>query len=207
MLQSLVLVCSLCIDSFVASMAYSTSKIRIPKLSAIIIDCICTITLAISLIFGSIIKNILPQNLPEILGFSLLLILGTYRLFEYIFKSYLSNKIVSKPSLEFKLFDFIFVLKVYCDERSADFDNSKILSPKESIYLGTALSLDSIAVGFSCSLCTINYLEIILLSLFIGFIAIYIGNLVGRKFAIKKNLELSWLSGLLLILLAFLRLL
>ncbi|WP_394372095.1 hypothetical protein [Clostridium neonatale] len=47
MLESLVLVCSLCIDSFVASVAYGTSKIHIPKLSTIIINLVCTGTLAL----------------------------------------------------------------------------------------------------------------------------------------------------------------
>lgn len=205
MLESLVLVCSLCIDSFVASIAYGTSKIHIPKLSAIIINLICTLTLAFSLFLGSIVKSFLPDNLPSILGFSLLILLGIYRIFEYIFKSYISKKFLLDQPLKFKLFDFNFVLKVYSDEIKADFDKSKYLSSKEAFYLALALSLDSIVVGFSSSLCNINYLQVLTLCIIIGFISISCGVIIGKKFAEKINIDLSWLSGVLLIFLAFLR--
>lgn len=205
MLESLILVCSLYIDSFVASVAYGTSKIHIPKLSAIIINLVCTGTLAFALFLGSIVKNFLPSKLPSILSFSLLISLGIYRIFEYIFKSHISKRVLLDEPLNFKLFDFNFVLKVYSDEVKADFDKSKSLSPKEAFYLALALSLDSIAVGFSSSLCNINYIEVLILCIIIGFMAISIGVFVGKKFADKVHVELSWLSGALLIVLAFLR--
>lgn len=207
MLESLLLVSSLCIDSFVASIAYGTSKIRIPPLSKIIINLICTTTLACSLFIGSIFKSFLPGNIPAILGFLLLMIIGIYRLFEYIFKSYISKYSKSDKPLTFKIFDFEFVLQVYANEIKADFDNSKCLNVKESFYLALALSLDSIAVGFGSSLCSINYLEVLILCFIIGMLAVSIGVFVGGKFAQKLNIELSWLSGVLLILLAILRIL
>ena len=207
MLESLVLVCSLCIDSFVASVAYGTSKIHIPKLSTIIINLVCTGTLAFSLFLGSIVKNFLPDKIPSLLGFTLLIILGFYRIFEYVFKSYISKNLLLDQPLKFKLFDFNFVLKVYTDEVKADFDKSKSLSPKEAFYLALALSLDSIAVGFSSSSCNINYIEVLILCIVIGFLAISAGVFIGKKFADKVHFELSWLSGVLLIILAFLRIL
>ena len=207
MLESLLLVSSICIDSFVASIAYGTSKIRIPPLSIIIINLICTITFACSLFMGSILKSILPGKIPMLLGFLLLMIIGIYRLFEYIFKSYISKYSKSDKPLTFKIFDFQFVLQVYANEIIADFDNSKCLNVKESFYLAMALSLDSLAVGFGSSLCSINYLEVLILCFIIGILCVSMGVFIGRKFAQKLPFELSWLSGLLLILLAILRIL
>lgn len=207
MLVSLILVSSLCIDSFVASIAYGTSKIRIPFVSIIIINLVCTTTLACSLLIGSILKSFLPGNLPVVLGFLLLMALGIYRLFEYIFKAYISKCSKSDSPLTFKIFDFQFVLQVYADEIKADFDNSKCLNVKESFYLALALSLDSLAVGIGSSLCSINYLQVLLLCFVIGIIAVSLGVFLGRKFAQKLHLELSWLSGLLLIVLAIIRVL
>jgi len=207
MLESLLLVSSLCIDSFVASIAYGTSKIRIPPICAVVINLVCTITLACSLLIGSIVKSILPSNLPAILGFVLLMLLGIYRLFEYIFKSYISKCSKSDSPLTFKIFDFQFVLQVYADEIKADFDNSKCLNIKESFYLGLALSLDSLAVGIGSSLCNINYTQVLVLCFIIGVLLVSLGVVIGRKFAQKVHLELSWLSGALLILLAILRIL
>lgn len=207
MLASLLLVSSLCIDSFVASISYGTSKIRIPPLSVIIINLVCTTTLACSLLIGSIFKSFLPGDLPVILGFMLLMTLGIYRLFEYIFKSYISKRSKSDSPLKFKIFDFQFVLQVYANEIKADFDNSKSLNIKESFYLALALSLDSLAVGFGSSLCNINYTQVLILCFVIGILCVSLGVFVGRKFAQKLHLELSWLSGVLLILLAILRVL
>lgn len=207
MLESLLLVSSLCIDSFVASIAYGTSKIHIPCISKIIINLVCTSTLACSLLIGSIFKRFLPDNLPIILGFLFLMTLGIYRLFESIFKSYITRCSKSNIPLTFKLFDFHFVLQVYADEIKADFDNSKSLNIKESFYLGLALSLDSLAVGIGSSLCNINYAEVLILCFIIGITCVSIGVLIGKKFAQKLNLDLSWLSGALLILLALLRIL
>ena len=207
MLESLLLVSSICIDSFVASIAYGTSKIRIPPLSTLIINLVCTITLACSLFMGSILKSFLPGKLPIILGFLLLMIIGIYRLFEYFFKSSISKCSKSDKPLTFKIFDFQFVLQVYANEIKADFDNSKCLNIKESFYLALALSLDSLAVGFGSSLCNINYLEVLILCFIIGTLSVSIGVFIGRKFAQKLHFELSWLSGLLLILLALLRIL
>lgn len=207
MLESLLLVSSLCIDSFVASIAYGTSKIRIPPLSAIIINLICTLTLACALLIGSIFKSFLPGNFSTILGFLLLMAIGIYRLFEYIFKAYISKCSKSTSPLTFKIFDFQFILQVYADEIKADFDNSKCLNVKESFYLALALSLDSLAVGFGSSLCNINYIEVLILCFVIGMLCVTLGVYLGRKFSQRVHLELSWLSGVLLILLAIIRVL
>ncbi|GAA0078383.1 hypothetical protein UT300005_27620 [Clostridium sp. CTA-5] len=140
-----------------------------------------------------------------IIGFILLMCLGIYRLFECIFKSYISKRSKIDTPLTFKLFDFKFVLDVYADETKADFDNSKILNPKEAFYLALALSLDSLAVGFGSSLTSINYLQVIILCFIIGFLAVSIGVFVGKKVADNINIELSWLSGVLLIILAIIK--
>lgn len=205
MLESILLVSSLCIDSFVASIAYGTSKIKIPPISALIINLVSTCTLGISLFIGSIVKKFLPGNLPIIIGFILLMCLGIYRLFECIFKSYISKRSKIDTPLTFKLFDFKFVLDVYADETKADFDNSKTLNPKEAFYLALALSLDSLAVGFGSSLTSINYIQVIILCFIIGFLAVSIGVFVGKKVADNINIELSWLSGVLLIILAIIK--
>ena len=82
MVQSLILVLSLCIDTFVTSIVYSSNKIKIPVVSGLIIDTICSLFLAISLFFGYLIKDFIPINIASTISFLLLLILGVYRLFE-----------------------------------------------------------------------------------------------------------------------------
>lgn len=205
MVQSLILVLSLCIDTFVTSIVYSSNKIKIPVVSGLIIDTICSLFLAISLFFGYLIKDFIPINIASTISFLLLLILGVYRLFEAFFKNLIKKYYDKGSPLTFKIFEFKFILQIYADEIKADLDESKILSPKEAFFLAVALSLDSLTVGFGCSIGTVNYLATVLLSFLVGALLLVLGGYVGRKISKNSNLNLSWLSGVLLIILAFIR--
>ena len=205
MVQSLILVLSLCIDTFVTSIVYSSNKIKIPVVSGLIIDTICSLFLAISLFFGYIIKDFIPINIASTISFLLLLILGVYRLFEAFFKNLIKRYYDKGSPLTFKIFDFKFILQIYADEIKADLDESKILSPKEAFFLAVALSLDSLTVGFWCSLGSVNYLATVLLSFLVGALLLVLGGYVGKKISKNYNLNLSCLSGVLLIILAFIR--
>lgn len=205
MVQSLILVLSLCIDTFVTSIVYSSNKIKIPVVSGLIIDTICSLFLAISLFFGYIIKDFIPINIASTISFLLLLILGVYRLFEAFFKNLIKKYYDKGSPLTFKIFEFKFILQIYADEVKADLDESKILSPKEAFFLAVALSLDSLTVGFGCSLGTVNYLATVLLSFLVGALLLVLGGYVGKKISKNYNLNLSCLSGVLLIILAFIR--
>lgn len=205
MLQSLLLVLSLCLDTFVASVAYGTDKIKIPFYSSIIINLICSLFLGISLFLSNILKDFIPINIASSLSFLLLLSLGIYRIFEVFFKKYIRKFSDKDMPLTFKVFDFKFVLQIYADEIKADYDKSKLLTAKEAFYLAVALSLDSLAVGFGSGLGYVNYFQVISLCFFIGIACLILGSKLGRHFANTVNINLSWLSGILLIILAILR--
>ena len=206
MLEILLLVLSVCIDSLVASIAYGTNKIKIPLTSAFVISFICSLFLGASIFLGSLIKNIMPNNICNYLSFFILFFIGIYHLFGSIFKSFLQKRISIDKPYKFKLFDMNFILQVYADETKADFDKSNTLSLKESIYLAIALSFDSLAIGFGSSLAMNNYISVVFLSFIIGFLFVILGVLIGRKLVEKSNVNLSWLTGTILIILAFVRL-
>lgn len=202
MIESLLLVSSICIDAFVASMAYGSNKIKIPIISSIVISIVGSVILGISLFIGGLIKDFLPGTLPITLSFSILMVLGIYRLFESLFKTYIQKHLNKEKSFSFRLFDFNFILQVYADETKADLDKSKELSVKESLYLAIALSFDSLAVGFGSSLASSAYIQTILLCFLIGFLAVIVGSFIGKKLVEKSNINLSWLSGVILMVLA-----
>ena len=206
MLESLILVLALCIDTFVAGIAYGTDRIKIPLSSNIVITTVCSLFLALSLSLGSLLKEFMSPSFASILSFALLFSLGVLRLFESFFKSYIQNFSSTGAPLTFKLFDFKFVLEIYANETKADYDKSKTLTIKESVYLAVALSIDSIAVGFGSSLVSFNFFQILLLSFSIGILALFLGVNIGKKFIEKVNINLSWLSGAMLVCLAIIRL-
>lgn len=206
MLESILLVLSLCIDACVASFAYGTNKIKIPFLSGSIITGISTLFLVISIALGTLIKSFLPPSITTIACFSVLLLLGISRLFEGVLKNFLNKKAISPDHIEVTIFDFKLILNVYADSTLADLDHSKVLSTKEALYLGIALSLDSLVVGFGAALTTIHLSQIIAASIILNSLALLLGSFSGRKFADKLNMDLSWISGAILILLALLKL-
>ena len=205
-METILLVLALSLDAFVASMAYGTNGIKIPFKSIIIIDLVCEFFLFISLILGAFFGKILPNNITTIISFLILLSIGIYYLFESIVKSYLKKKKEGENKLKLKLFNISLIIEIYIDEMKADIDNSKTLSSGEALYLAFALSLDSLAIGFGTGLVNINIFYIIIFSLIMHLIAIELGLFLGRIFVEKSKIDLSWLTGVILIILAIFRL-
>lgn len=206
MLESILLVISLCVDACVASFAYGTNKIKIPFTSNLVLSGISTLFLAISLGFGSLISRFIPADLTQLFCFAALFTLGFMRFFEGILKNYLNKKALSPNHIEVNLFDFKLVMNVYADATLADLDHSKSLSVKEALYLGIALSLDSLIVGLGAGLAPVAFTQVIPCSILFNLLAICIGCLIGNKCAEKINIDLSWLSGIIIIFLSFLKL-
>lgn len=195
---------SIYLDSLVASIALGGNKIKISFLNILAISIIGSIFLGISLTFGYYINLLIPLQLSQNISFFLLSILGFYKLFESIFKNTIQKRISKDIPFTFKIYDFKFILNIYTDEIKADFDKSKTITLKESVCLATALSFDSLVVGVSANLSSMNIIIIIVLSLIISILFLKLGFFIGNKLSIKCNLNLSWLSGIILIILAFL---
>ena len=74
MLEILLLVLSVSLDSFIASISYGSSKIKIPLISALIVDIISSSMLGISLVFGSFLQNYISINIAKLFSFIILFI-------------------------------------------------------------------------------------------------------------------------------------
>ncbi|MDU6792210.1 MAG: sporulation membrane protein YtaF, partial [Anaerococcus sp.] len=75
MLETILLVLSVSIDSFLASIAYGTSKIKIPLTSAFIVDIISASMLGFSLLVGGFLQNYISANIARIISFLVLFLL------------------------------------------------------------------------------------------------------------------------------------
>ena len=201
--EALILVIALSADAFVSSLAYGTDKIKIPFISAAIISIICSMFLGLFLFLGVVLNPFIPSNTIKFVCFAILLVLGIVKLFENYTKIKLSKNQNLKKEVKFSVFSLSFILNIYSKPVDADKDKSKVLSPLESVTLSIALSLDGIAAGFGTGMLSNNYVLIIILSLTLSFAAIIAGVFIGKKISQKLDINLSWLSGILLILLAF----
>ena len=203
--EAALLVFALSLDAFAASFAYGTDRIQIPVSSMLVINGISTGILAISLFLGSLLKNVLPVRLTGALCFAILLILGTEKLCDSAIKAYIRSGRQVQNKVSFSFLNLNFILRVYADPKKADVDASKTLSPAEAASLAVALSLDGLAVGLGAAMHAINGIQVLVLSLAIGAAAVMGGSILGNRLSRKSSVNLSWLSGILLIALAFLK--
>lgn len=204
-METILLVLVVSLDSFVASIAYGAKRIKIPLSSIFIINIISSLFLGISIFFGLFIQQFIPDSITKIISFILLSLLGIYFLFESIVKNHIDSKTYLNKKFKLNIFDIGFVINIYIDEISADLDQSKRLDSREAIYLGIALALDSLAVGFGNSFGNIHSSYAIIFSAIIGVIGVSSGLILGEKLVKRSNINLSWLAGVILIILAFLK--
>ena len=201
--ESMVLVISLTLDVFAASLSYGAGRIRIPLPALTVISLVCTSLLAVALCFGSILHTIIPPTITQWGCFLILLTMGFTRLCDSAIKSFIRRNNLLK--MQFSLFHFNVLLTVYADVERADWDGSKSLSPKEACFLACALSLDGLAVGLGSGLTGSSVFLPIVLSLILTAVAVSAGSALGRRIVGRIPFDLSYLSAILLLLLAFIR--
>ncbi len=205
--EALLIAVALSTDAFVSSFAYGAGKIKIPIASAWVITFICSGTLAAALLFGGAMRTWIPGSVTAGICFLLLCTLGCIKMFESALKALIRRHNAFEKKIRFSLLQLSFVLKVYANPEEADRDRSRTLFPGEAAYLALALSLDGLAVGFGAGIRESSPLMIILFSLLLSFLSVLLGARLGGGLAERKSLDLGWLGGILLIALAFLKLL
>lgn len=199
LLQDIALVLAVSLDALIAAFSFGSEGIRIPPLSAIIISSVCTAVLAVSMLASSLIGGLIPESLCRAAGAGILTIMGTVSMFQNMLKNALRKR-QGESGFKFRFSNIDFVICVYLDETKADCDGSKALSVKESAVLALTLSADSLASGFGAGLSGSGAARIAAAGFITGIAAIALGGFIGKKVSCRKP-ELSWLSGLILILL------
>lgn len=198
MIKSFLLTIAVCTDSFAASAGIGGAGIKIPFRSAVVISFVGTVFLTVSAAASEILKLCINSRLFGILSFGLLLGLGVFNLFQNFFKDMLakSPKFGREKNSPAKLF---------FDETAADADNSKSISVKEALALSVALSADSVVTGISSGSLELNLPLLSAVCFFTGIPAVLLGVQLGKKLHSALKINLGWLSGAVLIVLAFLR--
>lgn len=199
MIESLLMVLAISLDSFVIGLAYGTKEIELPIKSLVAINMVCTTFLAIAIFLGSTVKRIIHVNTASVISFTLLLVLGLYYLLDSILESIIKKKSYRNKKIKFQFPSINIIIDIAIDGTRADINKSGDIDLKEAIYLAIALSLDALAVGFGSSLGNINYKEVLILFFLINIFAIISGLCIGRKIVSKTKVNLSWVSGLILI--------
>ena len=196
----------LSVDSFVASFSYGANHIRMPFRSVACISGICSGSLGLSLLVGRGLRSYLPEGVLPWLCFLLLAGLGIVKIFDSSLKALIRRHRDLHRQWQFSAFHFRVILNIYANPEQADQDRSGVLSVGEATALAVALSLDSLTVGVGAGLDQTPVFAAVLISFVLGLAAILLGRWLGDKLMRGLQIEVSWISGLMLLVLAGLKL-
>jgi putative sporulation protein YtaF len=205
-IEAAVLASSLSADAFTAGFAYGSKKIRIPMVSLQVINFVCCAIMGAAMFFGYLVKPLLSQGVAGWLAFGVLFVMGVVKLADGIVKALIRRHMGLDRAFRFSVFDIQFILHLYANPEAADADVSAHLSASEAVALAVSLSLDGMAVGFAAVLAGVNPWALLGWSLVTNMAAILAGRKIGHSLADKLPFNISWVGGIVLIVLAFSRL-
>lgn len=203
MLHILILVLALCMDTFVASMAYGANKVQISWEKIVVMNAICSGSLGFALMAGGLLDEIIPQSMTRLICFISLFLLGIIKLLDYSVKKYINRNAALHKGIAFSFSGLKVIINIYGNPLAADWDHSQSLSWKEIVFLSFAMSIDSLLAGALSAFLEIPVGLTVGTALVMGILVMYGGLLLGRRLAARLSVDLSWLSGVLFLILAF----
>ena len=198
--EMMLFLCAISLDNLFVGMSYGMEKIKMPFFSIFTMNIISVSVLFVSFLIGHFFSSILNE-ISKMIGFLCLFLLGCFKLFDCLLKHYFKKR--ENNLIEFRFFHFL--ISIYMDPKSADEDFSKTLSVKESISLAFILSLDGVGAGVGGGILYSKYGMLCFFAFFFGVFFIYLGKIMGSFLSKRVCFDLNWVSGVVFILLAFLK--
>ena len=215
LLNCLFLAISSSIDSIGIGITYGIKNTKMTIGAKSILFFISFIISIISIYFGNLLKFIFPDFLIHYLGAFLLILMGLFMCFQSLKKSKRDDIVKNNKNLEMsdteKIYSFFIkclgiTIKIIKNPSSSDLDKSNVIDSKEALFLGLALSLDSLCIGIGFSMLnTFSMIFPVLTSCFQLFF-LSLGNYCGKKlYSFSKLPDNIWstISGILLIMIGF----
>ncbi len=204
-LTYLILAISSSIDSFGIGITYGIKNTEIATSSKIVLFFIslCVSTLSIGL--GKFISNFLPEVFCNVIGFLILILMGLFIIFQSFksSKNTFSNKIYQQKRIHsFFIKSLGITIQIIKNPINSDLDSSKKIDAKEALYLGLALSLDSLCIGIGNAMLGMSSFIFPILTSSFQLIFLSFGFSFGRKLNEVTNIPdniWSIISGVLLI--------
>ncbi len=205
-LNIFLLVLALCLDTFVASAAYGTNQVSLSRNQICVVNGICSLCLGCSLLFGTLLDSWIPEAFTKEICFLSLLFLGFLKLADSLLHHYIQRHPDMQKHIRIHVSSIRFIINIYCDPMEADADKNKVLSWKEAVFFALAMSVDSLVAGTMAAFLKISVPLTLITAFCMGCLFTYAGLFLGKKISSHCPKDLSWIGGLLFILLAFLKL-
>lgn len=186
------------IDSLSIGLTYGLRNTKISLGAKLILFIVSIVVTTFSIIIGSSICKIFSPNISTAIGCILLCIMGLW----IIIQSITNNKERVKKEYHFFIKFLGITVQIIRDPSYSDFDKSNQIEGKEALYLGMALSLDSIGIGIGSSIMGLNSLLFPTLVAIFQLFFLSFGSYLGKKIKNISNIpENIWsiIAGILLI--------
>lgn len=168
-------------DNFVVGLSYGIKKIKINLVSNILISLITLTGTVLSMSFSKMIVILIPTNLSNIIGSTMLILIGAWTIIKPLFKNIHSDSILENPE-------------------KADKDKSSNIDAKESVTLALALTLNNIGLGIGASITGLNILITSIFTFVFSLLMIIAGYFLGSYYLSKKfTKKATLISGLIII--------
>ncbi len=189
-------------DSLTAGLTYGTQRVALRPAACLILIFVPSLFITAANRIGSFLYFFLPQTALPFLSFTLLTVLGISKLTESLLRL-LTRKypgLTRNRGLKIKQLNII--LTVYLSPEDANQEDLQILSAREALLLSLALSLDSVLVGMAFTAERLPMMPLFLLAALFNLLLFGAGYGFGHLVSSVLRIDLSWLSGLFLLLLA-----
>lgn len=216
----LLLACALSIDALGLALAYGMRKIKIPFVPKMIIAFFSIFYAAIAMYAGAWLAKFLPQNVANMIGIIILVMIGFSVLYQGIISEEddldnvesdieeVAELEESKTLINWNIKSLGLHFKLNRDAITNSSNNSKTVGWLEATYLGFALSVDAIGAGIATSMTgSFTMLAPVIIGL-TQLLFIYIGLGLGKKLSCVKYINkriIKVVPGLLILTLAAIR--
>ena len=163
------------LDAFALGFGYGTKKVRIPLKQISIVSVICSIFILASLLLGYFLGSFINPDITRWLSFGIFMTFGLARLVAWF---------VNRKKIKHE---------------------GRLITIKEVILLAVILSIDGIGIGLGSGLYSVTLIfifSIFALSIFTEIFIFKLGQFIGNAMANKLPVDLGWVGGTLLILVA-----
>ena len=212
----LVLSVSLSIDALFVGFAYALDGTRIPFGSKMIICFFSILYAGIAVFAGSTAARFLPPAVGRAIGAGILFLIGCWMILKGFIKSASTGGRTKEtgtggaPIFRWMIRSLGITVQILRNPDAGDIDRSGVIDIRESILLGSALSVDAIGVGIGSALSGLSGWYVPLSIGLCQLLFLSAGLTAGKHIALPKKVDgkiAAVTPGLFLLALAVLRLL
>lgn len=208
-LSLFVLAFAVSLDSFGVGLTYGLRRMKLPLLSVVFIMTCSSIAILLAMWIGNQISSFLSPDGAKTIGGMILIGIGTFTVYQVYRQPVKTKKprIQERMLMNLEIKQLGIVINVLKKPMEADLDDSGSINGNEAILLGIALSLDAFGAGIGAAFLGVSPWLLagsvgIMCGLFLS-----LGKISGTQlFRYEKTKHLSFLPGILLILIGLIKL-